>query len=251
MVFITRRTGASEPVSIDPGYEKLKEPPSYRQVLYSDWTPTNLAPHEEEVEVYSNAESVELLLNRKSLGTQLHPADDSPRIWKVPFEPGILRAVAKNKDQVVATYELRTAGKPAKILLTTDRIKLSPTWDDVTYVRASVVDVDGVTVPTAENEISFKVTGPGILAAVDNADCSSHESFQANHCRAYQGQCVAILKATARAGKIRLEASALGLAGSSFELEVLGGRDPRRAVVAFGSDRYRGSVAPATPAVWK
>jgi len=46
---------------------------------------------------------------------------------------------------------------------------------------------------------------------VDNADNASHEPFQASERHAYQGECVAFIKATAPAGKIVLTASAPGL----------------------------------------
>ena len=74
---------------------------------------------------------MELVLNDKSLGSKPRNADDGPRIWKVDFEPGTIRALAKNKDQVVAADELRMAGKPAKILLTADCNNVSTDWDDL------------------------------------------------------------------------------------------------------------------------
>ena len=51
--------------------------------------------------VYSNCEQVELLLNGKSLGTQNRPPDDSPRSWRVQFEPGELKAIGRNKGLLV------------------------------------------------------------------------------------------------------------------------------------------------------
>ena len=45
------------------------------QVVFGDWTPKNLGPHEENVEVYSNCQEVELFLNGKSLGSKPKPAE--------------------------------------------------------------------------------------------------------------------------------------------------------------------------------
>lgn len=219
MVYMTRRIGAAEATSIDPGYEKYPAPREFRQVLFPDWTPENLESHEESVEVYSNCEEVELFLNDKSLGSQPLPADATPRTWKVAFQQGKLKAVGKNKGEIVATHELNTAGKPAKLLFTTDQTTLKNEWDDVAYVNASVVDENGVLVPNANNLITFKISGSGVMAAVDNGDNSSHESFQTNQRHAYQGRCVAVLKAKATTGKITLEASADGLKGDSISLE--------------------------------
>jgi beta-galactosidase len=217
MVHITRRVAPSSPTPTDPGYEPIQQ--RRPQVLFSDWTPRNSESHVENVEVYSNCEEVELILNGKSLGTRSRPSDDSPRTWRVPFEPGAIKALGKNKGQNAATHELRTAGKPAKILLAVDRSQLTPDWDDLSYVTVTVADANGVQVPDAGDLITFKLTGPGVIAAVDSGDNSSHEPFQAAERRAFQGRCFAILRATAPASQITLTASAPGLTTSVITLE--------------------------------
>ena len=214
MVYITRRVAPTAATPTDPGYETVA--PRDRQSLFSDWTPRNTAPHTESVEVYSNSEQVELFLNGKSLGVKPRPGDDSPRTWAVPFEPGTLRAVGRNGGKTVATHELRTAGKPARLALVADSAKISPVWDDVCYIEAMVVDANGVVVPDASDRITFRVTGPGIAAGVDSADNASPEPFQAAERHAFQGRCFFLLKARAPAGRITVTASAPGLAGTSL-----------------------------------
>jgi len=252
MVHVTRRLAPTDAMPTDPGYGAEER---HTQVLFSDWTPKNPLPHDENVEVYSNCKEVELFLNGKSLGSKPLPADASPHIWTVSFVPGTLKAVARNDGKVAATDELRTAGAPVKIELsagetfrrgefheplTNERsenfgahgtrpsdidslsgqsqqrvpagqIRLAADWDDVACVRATVVDAHGVPVPSADNLITFKITGPGAVAAVDNGDNASHEPFQAAERHAFQGRCVAFIKATAPSGKIVLTASAPGL----------------------------------------
>jgi beta-galactosidase len=188
------------------------------QTLFSDWTPANQAAHEENVEVYSNCGEVELLLNGRSLGSKPLPADASPRIWRVHFEAGALQAVGKNQGRVAANYEVRTAGKPARIVLSADRTSLKPEWDDVSYVTARVVDEQGTLVPGADSLIGFQVAGAGRIAAVDNADTSSHEPFQASERHAYQGQAIAIVS-RAKPGRITVTASAPGLASGKVEIQ--------------------------------
>jgi beta-galactosidase len=122
MVCVVRRVAANDVLPEDPGWGGEER---HTQVQFADWTPRNLETHEENVEVYSNCEEVELFLNGKSLGAKPINKDASPRYWKVAFAPGTLRAVARNAGQQVATDELRTAGKAAKIFLTTDKKTLS------------------------------------------------------------------------------------------------------------------------------
>jgi beta-galactosidase len=212
MVFITRRIATNSAGPTDPGYEPAQQDALRRpQVRFPNWTPKNSQPHDENVEVYSNCRDVELFLNGKSLGTKALNADASPRIWKVAYAPGTLKAVARNNGRVVATDELRTAGAPAKIVLTANRDQLPSDWNEVTFVRATVMDAHGVLVPSATNLITFKVSGPGMIAAMDNADNASHEPFQASERHAFQGRCVAFVKASVSSGKMVVTASAPGL----------------------------------------
>ena len=216
MVRLARRVAPTELMPNDPGYGQEER---HTQVLFADWTPKNLSPHEESVEVYSNAKEVELFLNGKSLGTQSLNADASPRIWKVPFAPGKLKAVARNLGKVVATDELVTAGLPVKILLATESARLVNDWDAVARVVVTITDKNGVVVPSADDLVTFKITGPGVIAAVDNGGNTSHELFQDSERRAIQGRCVAFLKAVPGSGKIVLTASAPGLSAGSVSIK--------------------------------
>jgi beta-galactosidase len=138
----------------------------------------------------------------------------------VAFAPGVLKAVARDgRGRSVATNELRTAGKPVNIVLTAESKKLSPGWDNVALVRATIVDSDGITIPRAGDLIAFKVAGPGVVAAVDNADNASHEPFQTNSRHAFQGECVAFVRANAEYGKIKLTATAPGLKTGSLTIK--------------------------------
>ncbi|HEX2855467.1 MAG TPA: glycoside hydrolase family 2 TIM barrel-domain containing protein [Opitutaceae bacterium] len=223
MVHATRRTGRDVLTPTDPGYEPDLR---HRQILFSDWTPRNQQPHDETVEVYSNCESVELFLNGASLGAKPLRADAAPREWKVAYAAGTLKAVGLNEGKVVATHELRTAGPAAKIQLTTDRARLTPSWEDISYVTAVVVDANGVLVPEANDLVTFTSTGAGAIVAVDSGNNASSEPFQASERRAFQGRCFALVKAAkgAKSGPIVITASAAGLKPDSISLTVAGAK---------------------------
>lgn len=219
MVQIVRRIGRNESSPVDPGYE-LSTDARFRMAQFADWTPMNLGPHTETVEVYSNCESVELFLNGRSLGALDKPKDDSPRVWKVEFEPGTIKAIASNGGSVVAAAEHRTAGKAAKVRLTAVRKTLTASWDDVVRVEAAVVDDQGVLVPDAKNPVAFSVDGPGAIAAVDNGDVISHEPFRGNTRSAYQGKCIVWVKAGDAKGRFTLTAGSEGLEADTLTFEI-------------------------------
>ncbi|MFT3746535.1 MAG: glycoside hydrolase family 2 TIM barrel-domain containing protein [Pyrinomonadaceae bacterium] len=217
MVYLARRTAPNTASPTDPGWDPDEQ--RRTQVVFEDWTPKNLGPHEENVEIYSNCDEVELFLNGKSLGSKPKNANDSPRNWKVNFEAGTIKAVGKNGGKAVAEFELKTAGKPAKIVLATDKMRIANDWNDVAFVSATVVDANGVKVPTANDMISFGTTGSGFLAAVDSADNSDHDPFQAKQRKAFQGTCFALIKGN-KAGQITLTANAPGLVGAKINIGV-------------------------------
>jgi beta-galactosidase len=216
MVHMVRRVAPTEAMPTDPGYAAAER---YTQVLFTDWTPKNQNPHQENVEVYSNCKEVELFLNGKSLGAQKIHADASPRVWNVTFAPGTLKAVARNGGKVVAKDELATAGKPAKIILTTNLKKVADNWDSVAFIRAEIVDRHGTLVPHSDNLVSFQVSGPGVIAAIDNGNNASHDPFQTSQRKAFQGQCIAFIKANASSGKIKITATSPGLKSDSVRIQ--------------------------------
>jgi beta-galactosidase len=187
----------------------------------NNWTPTDFDTYDDaKVAVYSNCDEVELFLNGKSLGSKPKPADDSPRLWDVTFEKGSIKAVGKNKGKSVSSEELKTAGAPAKIVLSVDKTKITSNWDDVAFVTAKIYDANGNICPNADQLIKFTISGSGIIDAVDNGNIASHEMYKATQRHAYQGVCMANIKGNV-AGNVEVKASADGLEAASIKLEVI------------------------------
>ena len=227
MVAVCRRISETEAMPADPGYGVEER---HTQVLFADWTPANTNAHSENVEVYSNGKEVELFLNGTSLGRKAINADAAPRNWQVPYAPGVLMAAAYDGKGGVLFDELHTAGPADHLVLSWATNRLSADWDDVAVVRAAVVDAEGIVVPQACPVLTFAVSDPGSIAAVDNGDNADTELFQTNSRRAFQGRCVAFVKVRAaagsgpangkakRAGPIKVTATAPGLKAGTLTL---------------------------------
>ncbi|SEF38270.1 beta-galactosidase [Amycolatopsis pretoriensis] len=206
-----------------------------------DWT-THRPGEPVAVWVYSTVDTVELVLNGRSLGVKKfdrkttvdgrtyletsEPAGDdkndpsgsytSPNggtgklhlTWTVPFEPGTLTAIARSGGREVARDRLVTAGPPHAVTLTAE-----PRWEGaMAFVTASIVDSHGVVVPGAEPVLRFAVRGPGRVAGVDNGRQELAQSYQQPTIPAFRGQAVAVIAATGGRGPITVTASAPGLA---------------------------------------
>src|SRR6202012_3396674 len=160
---------------------------------------------------YNNADEVELYLNGKSLGIKKKTGDDLHVMWRVPFEPGTLKAVSRKDGKVVLTREIHTAGAPAKIELIADRNNIKADGKDLSFVTVKILDKDGNVVPDADNKVDFKITGAGFIARVDNGDEKSHDPFKADYRKAFHGLALAIIQSKGTAGDIKLVATSTGL----------------------------------------
>jgi beta-galactosidase len=107
-----------------------------------------------------------------------------------------------------------TTGTTAtKIVLTPDHTAILTDWNDVSYVRATVADSSGRVVTGSSAPITFALTGPGVISAVDSGS-NVQESFRGNVRKAYQGIAFAIVQATGT-GTVTVTASSPGLSGAS------------------------------------
>jgi beta-galactosidase len=165
-----------------------------------------------DVVVFCNRGEVELRLNGKSLGRKKLGAKEKYRLeWSVPYEPGVLEAVAYDKGAEVAKWTLKTAGAATELRVTPESKSLKADGMDICFVKVEVLDGKGVLVPNAANKVEFKVEGPGKLIAVGSANPRSFDSFQQSSRTAFRGRCVAIVKSTGKPGEITVTATAAGL----------------------------------------
>lgn len=186
--------------------------------IYPHWN-WNSGDTVDVVSYYNNADEVELFLNGKSLGTQSKKGDDLHVKWRVPYEAGTLKAVSKKAGRIVLTKEVKTAGAPARLLLKADRTIINSNSEDLSFVTVTIVDKDGVMVPTANNLIQFKISGEGFIAGVDSGDPVTHESFRSSSHTALNGLALAIIQSTGKKGTITLTAGAEGLPSTTITIQ--------------------------------
>lgn len=130
-----------------------------------------------DVWAYSNCDSVEILLNGKSLGREPVPAYSHAE-WKVRYEPGTLLAKGFRNGKQIVTDKVETTNKPAALKLVPDLHEILSSGSGVAVVTVMVKDSKGRTVPTAGNEIVFTLKGPAKIIGVGNGDPSSHAPEQ-------------------------------------------------------------------------
>jgi beta-galactosidase len=189
------------------------------------------------VMAYTNCDEVEVFLNGKSLGRKARGSEPvelpvGPNVskegkfssklrllWQVAYEPGTLRAVGYKGGKPVVKDEVRTAGAPAKISMVPDRMTIAADGSDLSFITIRIEDKDHNLVPAADNLVQFKVDGPGKIAAVDNGNPASIESFQAGQRKAFSGLCLLVVRSQrGQAGRIRITSSSTGLEGARTDV---------------------------------
>ncbi|MBO7703172.1 MAG: DUF4982 domain-containing protein [Solobacterium sp.] len=204
--------------------------------ILPDWNPENLRTDlfgKTDVAVYTNAASVELFLNGKSLGrktAEVHTTEDGHTYrlydgklypsWKVKYSAGTLYAIAYDEAGNVIEAEsgrdrVQTPEAASRIILEADGGD-----DTLLYYTVTLKDVHGNTVSTEDREIRFELEGDGILLASDNGDPNDLRGYQETSSNGmirdtYHGKALVIVQRTGE-GEIRLKASAEGLPSASL-----------------------------------
>ncbi len=139
-------------------------------------------------------------------------------MWRVPFTPGTLKAISRTVGKDILVKEVKTAGLPARLVVTADRSAIKADGNDLSFLTVEVVDASGVIVPNADNLVKFQVEGSGTIVGVDNGDPVSHESFKAPQRKAFHGKCLVVVQSGDKPGVVKLIASSDGLMANTVEI---------------------------------
>lgn len=151
------------------------------------------------IEIFSNCDEVELLLNGESLGRQNMQAQDDRIIkWIIPFAAGTLEARAYHKNGQTTVTHIKTASEPLAIQLVADKTTLTADSYDVAHIVAQLVDEHGVAVKHVERDISFAVKGACTILGVDNGASDSIQPYQSNRVRTSQGRALLIVQSSSQ-----------------------------------------------------
>lgn len=171
---------------------------------------------------YTNACSVELLVNGKSMGIQ---QNDTTRTdlrnmiyWKdVPYgNGGSLEAVARDKaGREVARHRIESAGKAVALKMEAETpMGWKADGMDLQYIRVTAVDKKGRPVWDYNEPLALQIEGAARLVALDNGDHYTSDLFHGvTSKRMYQGRMQIILRSKKKAGEVMLKLVSSSLKG--------------------------------------
>ena len=185
--------------------------------------------------VYTNYPSAELFINGKSQGKRYkdlsikleeEEKDGNPEdlerqkryrlMWMdTKYEAGVVKVVAyDNNGKAVAEKEIRTAGKPYALRLTTHKeTAFSPNGKDLAYITVEAVDKDGNLCPNVNDLVTFSLKGVGSYRAAANGDPTCTDVFHLPKMHLFNGKLVVIVQSGEEKGKTTLKAQSKRLKG--------------------------------------
>jgi beta-galactosidase len=169
-------------------------PWSWRDVVSSWSWPAHIGM-KTSVEVYSDADEVELLINGVSLGRR--PAGAVHRFraaFEATIEEGLLEAVAWNNGDEVGRTSLRSASGPVILDIGCADRTISADGNDLAFVEISLADQAGWIQTTADRMLTIEIEGPGKLQGFGNARPYTGEGFSQNSCTTFDGRALAVVR---------------------------------------------------------
>lgn len=174
------------------------------------------------VEVYSDAEEVELFINGVSQGKK-PVGDDFKKFycrWDTVYAPGELLAVAYIGGQEVGRYELKTA-QNAKLCVKADKTVLKAGSSDLCYVEIELRDENGVMDMTCAKSAAVSLEGPVQLAGCGSGNPCTEERYCDTTHQFFEGRMLAIVKASEETGKAVVTVTSEGMEPVSIAIEVV------------------------------
>ncbi len=168
------------------------------------------------VDVYADADEVELLLDGRSLAVA--PVG-VPRAliarFETEYQPGELVAVARRGGTEVGRSTLRTASELS--LRAHAEAPEVAAGSGLAYIPITLTDADGAVVCDRDVEVTVALSGPGELAGLGSGRARTLESFAGPMRSTHDGRLLAIVRATA-SGSITLTATAEGYPPATAEV---------------------------------
>ena len=164
--------------------------------VVSSWTWPGYESKPVRVEVYSDADEVELLVNDRSFGRVPAGAKHGFRAtFDACYEPGRIEAVAWRDGEPAQRARLRTATGPVSLTVHADRTAISSSTVDAAFIEVQLVDEVGEVYRGVDRSVTVTVKGPGTLQALGSANPRSDEAFTAATCTTFDGRALAVVRA--------------------------------------------------------
>lgn len=171
------------------------------------------------IDVYADADEIELFLNEESLGRK-DLAGGYIATYEVPYCPGKLEAVSYVNGVAVGNTMLQTAGEAVKLLTEIDQTELLSNGENLAFVKVRLADAEGNHNRQERKEITVNVEGNAVLQGFGSADPSCEGSYQSDTWWTCDGAVMAVIRAGKTSGETNVTFTADGCAPVTVNLQI-------------------------------
>ncbi|MBT2502331.1 glycoside hydrolase family 2 TIM barrel-domain containing protein [Curtobacterium sp. ISL-83] len=192
----------------------------------ASWTWTTPPGAPVTIDVYSDADEVELFVNGTSCGRRSAGQPNGfTATFETTYEPGQLVARAYIDGAEVGRTVLTSARGPFRLSARADSAVITDGMSALSFIEIEVVDDRGVVATHEEHVVSVQVDGAGILQGLGSARPATEERYGDSQCTTFDGRLLAAVRPTAP-GEITVVVSADGFDDVSLSIHVVPERVP-------------------------
>ena len=164
------------------------------------------------VDVYADADEVELQLDGNTLGVAPVGVDLAGGArgfiarFETDYRPGNLVAISRRDGAEVGRTRLQSLEGPISLAAEAERNHIAASPDDLAFVHLTLTDAAGTLAVDAMADVTVAVTGPGELIALSSAKPDDEQPFNETSHMTYEGRLLAIIRPTGH-GRIRVAAA--------------------------------------------
>lgn len=195
------------------------------QWVWSDsiasWTWPGYEGRPVNVEIYSDAEEVVLLLNGEEI-ERSRVGEQRPMIASVEtvYRPGRLEAIALRDGAEVGRTALNTTRGEPILSAVADRLQLAADDDALAYISVELRDQYGTLVTADDRSVTVQVEGNAVLAGMCSANPRTAERFDNDTWTTFDGRALAVVRPT-EAGPAVVTVSSPGLSPVVVPLDIV------------------------------
>lgn len=173
------------------------------------------------VEVYSDADEVELILNDKVIGRKKVGVDQEYKaIFDMIYQPGTLQACNIRNDIKCETFIIKSPSN-ASIKLNPNKHILKADSNDLCFIDIDIKDLDGNRQTYPEICVKAFITGHAQLIGFGSGDSNNSKHFNDQTMTTYDGRLLAILKAGKTPGKAIFAVESEGFERKEIVIEII------------------------------
>jgi beta-galactosidase len=174
------------------------------------------------VEVYADADEVEMFVNGVSQGRQPIGAEHGFKtVFTAAYQPGVLAVAAYRNGAETGLFMLETPGSMTLLRVKPEQAEVPYAPDSLAFINIMLVDESGLPIISRDALLTVCVEGAGELLGFGSGAPATEESFTDDQHTTYHGRALAVIRPTGK-GSITVRVSGCGLVECVAEIHVVG-----------------------------